>query len=219
MTYKRPRFTQRHRWFAWALAPKVWCALTLGNVLSESEPSAGIPHPENTDYPEMPCVGRHARCLWNRRLRLDGHHGIDGAARNDHGLSAGAHGVHRDRLRCNSAQRIRLVPTLSRCCIVVIVTAIALAGCFTAVAQEPPGVVRQLVPSLAGDGVDRQAVTSALGRPWRSFEGGRICVYRIVRTTDGVSVATRDADDATHELVLTFDDQGVVQRYSLLRLR
>jgi len=43
MTYKRPRFTQRHRWFAWALAPKVWCALTLGNVLSESEPSAGIP--------------------------------------------------------------------------------------------------------------------------------------------------------------------------------
>jgi len=112
-----------------------------------------------------------------------------------------------------------LVPTLSRCCIVVIVTAIALAGCFTAVAQEPPGVVRQLVPSLAGDGVDRQAVTSALGRPWRSFEGGRICVYRIVRTTDGVSVATRDADDATHELVLTFDDQGVVQRYSLLRLR
>ena len=110
MTYKRPRFTQRHRWFAWALAPKVWCALTLGNVLSESEPSAGIPHP----------------------------------------LSAGAHGVHRDRLRCNSAQRIRLVPTLSRCCIVVIVTAIALAGCFTAVAQEPPGVVRQLVPSPQG---------------------------------------------------------------------
>src|SRR6266850_2502790 len=125
-------------------------------------------------------------------FRLDGHHGIDGAARNDHGLSAGAHGVHRDRLRCNSAQRIRSVPTLSRCCIVVIVTAIALAGCFTAVAQEPPGGVRQLVPSLAGDGVDRQAVTSALGRPWRSFEGGRICVYRIMRTTDGVSVATPD---------------------------
>jgi hypothetical protein len=94
-------------------------------------------------------------------------------------------------------------------------TALLLVGC----ASTPAGT-KDLLTFLDRSDVTRDDVYQHLGEPSAVFDASHVVTYRLTQTSAGLSVAHRaDWKGVTHDLVLVFDDKGVLQKHNLVSVR
>jgi hypothetical protein len=78
---------------------------------------------------------------------------------------------------------------------------------------------RQVLPWLQ-ERLPKAAVIEKLGRSWRYTENsGRAMVYSMVEENGAIVVAPRGDAVAVFELVLIFDEQCLLHRYSLIEVK
>jgi len=109
----------------------------------------------------------------------------------------------------------RLVP---RFALVALLSLGVLAGCST------PGFSgnRALLDFLRDGTITRAQVVEQLGEPSAQLRADRILTYRIVGSeSEGYALWAPHAPwpEARHSLVLVFDEQGVLQRHALVKIR
>jgi hypothetical protein len=98
----------------------------------------------------------------------------------------------------------------------------------TACATKPSGN-KDLLTFLNHDPVTKQEVLAHLGEASATFENNRVLTYRLRSDKGGFSiqpatsrnVAYRNAgwDGVNYDLVLVFDENGVLQRHNLVSIR
>lgn len=90
-------------------------------------------------------------------------------------------------------------------------------------ACETPSVIGDphLLSFLQDGSTTRQDVYEHLTEPSATFEAGRIFIYMLDKDEGGYILVHRNAADWTgkYSLVLAFDEGGVLQRHSMLRVR
>jgi hypothetical protein len=96
---------------------------------------------------------------------------------------------------------------------------LALAGCATTSSGR-----KDLLAFLARDPVTRQEVRAHLGEPNASFEKDRVLTYRLKSDKGGFSLHRNDPgatgwEDVNYDLVLVFDENGLLQRHNLVAVR
>lgn len=100
--------------------------------------------------------------------------------------------------------------------------ATTLIGFVTSCATPPiPGASQDLLKFLHIGKTTREAVLLKLGQPSAAFEQEKILTYRLGEdTSQGYYVVSPKAalpwQNVRHSLVLVFDDNGVLQRQSLV---
>jgi len=93
---------------------------------------------------------------------------------------------------------------------------LTLVGC----ASTPVGNKKLL--SFLQDGVTtREEIYLRLAEPSATFEGGRILTYRLDEDGSGYVLSKRTGRGFTgkYSLVLAIDEQGVLRRHSLVRIK
>ncbi len=94
-----------------------------------------------------------------------------------------------------------------------------LAGCSTTPLRGQP----DLLDFLADGATRREEVVARLGEPTRCLRSGGICTYRVSHDEAGqyvrLEVGGANWMDTDGSLVLVFDDDGVLQRHSIVRVR
>ncbi|UCF68885.1 MAG: hypothetical protein JSV80_06245 [Acidobacteriota bacterium] len=108
----------------------------------------------------------------------------------------------------------------------IVALALALASCAHSleVVQTDQADAPAIAFLLDGE-TAREQVAARLGQPSAQFENGRIMTYRLDRKFRVLSLRSRDDSEhagwqqARYSLVLIFDDQGILARHRLLRVR
>lgn len=95
-----------------------------------------------------------------------------------------------------------------------------LLAILTACASYPPGDP-QLLTFLQDGVTTREDVYMKLAEPSAVWEGGRVMTYQLDRNNqDYVPMRRREAAwTAKYSLVLVFDEQGILRRHSLVRMK
>ncbi len=107
------------------------------------------------------------------------------------------------------------MPTRSHLKAVIALTTV-LAGCGTTPVGNP-----ELLAFLKDGSTTREDVYLQLAEPSATFEGGRILTYLLDQDQRGYVLMRRreKAWNGRFSLVLAFDEQGVLRRHSLVRIR
>jgi len=97
---------------------------------------------------------------------------------------------------------------------------VILLGLLAACASYPPGDP-QLLTFLQDGVTTREDVYLKLAEPSAVWEGGRILTYQLDHNNQGyVPMRRREAAwTAKYSLVLSFDQQGILRRHSLVRIK
>ena len=108
--------------------------------------------------------------------------------------------------------------------VVALLTACLVAACATT--QSVPGASPELLTFLADGTTARSDVVLRLGQPSSTLEHEHILTYRIgedakhgLFVIDGKPLLAVPWETARHNLVLVFDDHGVLQRHSLVLVK
>lgn len=98
---------------------------------------------------------------------------------------------------------------------VVLATVIAaLTGCGTPIGNQ------QLLDFIQDDKTTREEVLLRLGEPSATFQNERILTYRVDQDDGGYIVVSKsESFSAKFSLVLSFDEDGVLRRHSLVRVK
>jgi hypothetical protein len=109
--------------------------------------------------------------------------------------------------------------TLQRGLRCVILLPVALAGCVTTSRGNP-----DLLAFLGHEPVNKATVLAHLGEPNEVFEVDRVLTYRLTSNKGGFSVRRNDSkvqgwEGVSHDLVLVFDANGLLQRHNLVAVR
>lgn len=113
----------------------------------------------------------------------------------------------------------RLAPPFLVVTVLFVTVALIQSGCATA--QVFSGD-RQLLSFLHDGTTTRTEVVERLGEPSAQLRADHILTYRIVGSDAagyGVWAPHATQPDARLSLVLVFDDQGVLQRHALIKVR
>ena len=101
--------------------------------------------------------------------------------------------------------------------------ALAGTGCATKYQQVPDGSSDPSWLRMLEDGrTAESAVRAQIGEPVRTFESGRVLIYRLGlrdSTAGRAYTVVSEWDDTLFNLVLVFDADGTLQRHSLLRVK
>jgi hypothetical protein len=96
---------------------------------------------------------------------------------------------------------------------------LVLHGCATTSAGKP-----DLLAFLGHEPVNKEAVLAHLGGPNATFEGERVLTYRLESDKGGFAVQRNNPkvegwEGVSYDLVLVFDDNGLLQRHNLVAVR
>jgi hypothetical protein len=110
---------------------------------------------------------------------------------------------------------MRMLNGLLTACMLLVLLA-AVSGCAT----QTPGK-QDLLKFLAPGATTRAEAILHLGEPSRSYENSRILTYRVDKEDNGYVIVEPVGmwSGVRYSLVLLFDDQGVLQKYSLVPVR
>ncbi len=94
--------------------------------------------------------------------------------------------------------------------------ALLLAACTTETAQVRDRTLLASLGFIESAGPSREQVVARLGEPARSFENGRIAIYRVHPKEDRLTTYGWGPFDEAYDLVLVYGQDGRLERHSLV---
>jgi len=113
-----------------------------------------------------------------------------------------------------------------RACLALGLSALALLGACASQAPKRARPDSHLLAFIDGPQVTRQEVVEHLGQPRASFENDKVIAYRLGQSGGGYYVVSApqkqtelDWEGVDYDLMLRFDERGVLQEHSLIAIR